>query len=212
MKEKLLALLKTKFSGVQDAILQRVADAKVKSISETASEDEIKGVVDGIDFQQVIDTYGDIRANEASRTAVINYEKKHSIKNGKPIEMKTEEKQNQPVPDDAPEWAKALIAQNQQLSKKFEELESTKKTQSLKDRVITTLKEKGVSEDFFETREIFVESEDKFDETVQKYFGFHEKEKAKKLNMGTPPNALGVNLSEQVIDSAIDEWAKKSEN
>ena len=42
MKGKILAVLKTKFDGVQDAILSRVAEKLSKTVS---NEDEIQGVL-----------------------------------------------------------------------------------------------------------------------------------------------------------------------
>lgn len=85
MKVKILAALKTKFTGVQDAILNRVAD-KILSGGKVTKEEDIATAVDGVTFQQVLEMYGDSRANEASATAVRNYENTHHLKDGKPTE------------------------------------------------------------------------------------------------------------------------------
>lgn len=81
MKEKILAALKTKFVGVPDAILDRIATQRAKTVT---TEDQITPLVEGLTLQNVFDSYGDSRATEASQTAVSNYEKKHNIKDGKP--------------------------------------------------------------------------------------------------------------------------------
>lgn len=82
MKEKLLALLKTKFQGVDDAILDRIATKKAEGVTDEA---QLPTIMEGIGFQDVLTSYGDFRAGDASVKAVSNYEKKHNIKDGKPI-------------------------------------------------------------------------------------------------------------------------------
>lgn len=91
MKEKILAALKTKFAGVPEAILDRIATKMAKTVT---TEDQVNSLVEGVTLQHVFDSYGDSRATEASQTAVSNYEKKHNIKDGKPIV--------DPAPDPAP--------------------------------------------------------------------------------------------------------------
>lgn len=41
--------------------------------------------MDGITIQDVVKSYGDYRANEAASTSVSNYEEKHGLKDGKPV-------------------------------------------------------------------------------------------------------------------------------
>lgn len=81
--EKILAGLRTKFTGVDDATLQRIATKKSEGVTD---ESKIDSIVEGITFQDVVTNYGDFRADGAQKTAVSNYEKKHNIKDGKPIE------------------------------------------------------------------------------------------------------------------------------
>ena len=82
MKEKLLALLKTKFPGVDNAILERIAAKRVENVTDEA---QLPAIVEGIGFQDVLQSYGDYRAGDASQTAVRNYEKRHNLKDGKPV-------------------------------------------------------------------------------------------------------------------------------
>ncbi len=82
MYQQLLDALKKKFAGVNDKILERMAKKMAKT---TKTEEEVQTAVDGVTFQQIIDSEGDRRANEATDTAVRNYETKHNLKDGKPV-------------------------------------------------------------------------------------------------------------------------------
>lgn len=83
MKQKLFEALKTKFVGVDAQILDRIATKKAEGQTD---ENQITSIVDGISFQDVLTSYSDFRAGDASKTAVTNYEKKHNLKEGKVIE------------------------------------------------------------------------------------------------------------------------------
>lgn len=91
MKAKLIEALRAKFEGVQDAILGRVAD-KLISGGKVKSEGDIANAVAGVTFQQVLENYGDSRADEAQKSAVKNYENKYKIKDGQPISDDNEAK------------------------------------------------------------------------------------------------------------------------
>ena len=95
--EQILAGLKTKFQGVEDATLQRIASKKAEGVTD---ESKVNSIVEGISFQDVLTSYGDYRADGAQKTAVTNYEKKHNIKDGKPIEEP--KPQPTPTPNPAP--------------------------------------------------------------------------------------------------------------
>ncbi len=113
MKEAILKALKLKFEGVSDNILGRVADRIAKTAT-VQNEEEAQTEVDKYSLQQLLDSYADSRTSEAVNSAIANYEKKHGIKDGKLIE--TQKQPTPKVPDETvPEWAKALIADNQAL-------------------------------------------------------------------------------------------------
>lgn len=131
MKNKILDALKAKFEGVSDAILGRIADKLAKTVT---TEDGVQPAVDGIILQQVIDGEADRRATEATQTAVTNYEKKHSLKEGKPVnggeqeaKIKPDEKEGDGKVD-TPAWAKALIESNKAFGEKLAALEGEKVT------------------------------------------------------------------------------------
>ena len=103
--EQILAGLRTKFQGVEDATLQRIASKKAEGVTD---ESKVNSIVEGISFQDVLTSYGDYRADGAQKTAVVNYEKKHNIKDGKPIE---EPKPQDPPTDPKPNEPQDLTAQ-----------------------------------------------------------------------------------------------------
>jgi hypothetical protein len=104
-----------------------------------------------VTIQQVIESYGDSRATEASSTAVHNYETKHGLRDGQKIDDPTKQggaAQNQPgaaatnptTPaaggaDDTPAWAKALIEQNKALSDRLAKMETDRTTTSRKQQL-----------------------------------------------------------------------------
>ena len=93
IQELILAGLQQKFTGVDTAILTRIATKKAEGVTD---ETKVNFIVEGISFSDVLNSYADFRAGDASKTAVTNYEKKHNLKDGKPVETttttKTEEK------------------------------------------------------------------------------------------------------------------------
>lgn len=138
MRKQLLEALKAKFPGVSDAILGRVADKLTKTVTK---EEEIQTAVDGVDFQSVLESYGDSRATEAGQSAVANYEKKHGIKNGKKLEddpdKGLQEKQKAPEggEDDVPQWARTLIDSNNALTERLNQMETDRTTNSRKQQI-----------------------------------------------------------------------------
>lgn len=136
MKAKILAALKTKFTGVQDAILNRVADKIIKG-GKVTKEDEITTAVDGVTFQQVLEMYGDSRANEASVTAVRNYETEHKLKDGKAIETTkpAANADNNGGGESVPEWAKTLIEANKAMTERLNAFEKGRTTESRRARL-----------------------------------------------------------------------------
>ena len=162
MKVKLLAALKTKFIGVDDAILDRIATKKAEGLTD---ESQITSIVDGISFSDVLTSYGDFRAGDASNSAVRNYEKKHNLKDGKPIENpnpnpKPEEKKD----DDVPAWAQALIDSNKTLSTELSTLKQEKLQATRQEQVLAKAKEYGIPENYAKRCSI------KEDEDLDTYF------------------------------------------
>lgn len=148
MKQKLLEALKTKFVGVDAQILDRIATKKAEGQTD---ESQITSIVDGVSFQDVLQSYGDSRAGDASKTAVTNYEKKHNLKEGKTIETPqptpTPTPQSEPPkPDDTPAWAKALIDQNKSLTEKIASIENKSTLEQRTAAIQAKAKEYGIPE------------------------------------------------------------------
>ena len=86
MKKKLIDALATKFPGVDAKDLGRIADNLVRTKT-LATDEDVNSAVEEVTFADILKSYGDSRAAEASKTAVSNYEKKHKLKDGKPAEQ-----------------------------------------------------------------------------------------------------------------------------
>lgn len=130
MKKTILEALKAKFPGVADAILERVA----AKLAKTATTDEqAQAAVEAATFQQVLESYGDSRATDATKTAVLNYEKTHGLKDGKPVApAASPDKGTEPAPEendpDMPAWAKRLFESNKALTNSIAELKGERTT------------------------------------------------------------------------------------
>lgn len=145
--EQILAGLKTKFQGVEDATLQRIASKKAEGVTD---ESKVNSIVEGISFQDVLTSYGDYRADGAQKTAVSNYEKKHNIKDGKPIE---EPKPQDPMPtptpqttEQVPSWAQSLIDSNKTLSEKLAAMDAKTKADERNQQIAAVAKSFGIPE------------------------------------------------------------------
>ena len=148
MKEKILAALKTKFVGVDDAILSRIAEKKAIGV---ADESQIPTIIEGVSFQDVVTSYGDFRAGDASNSAVKNYEKKHNLKDGKTLEEPGKEPNKEPDKEPNPNdmatiIANAVNAAVKPLSDKLSILESEKSQATRNDQIMAKAKEYGIPE------------------------------------------------------------------
>ena len=153
--EKLFAALKTKFQGVEDATLQRIASKKAEGVTD---ESKVDSIVEGISFQDVLTSYGDYRADGAQKTAVSNYEKKHNIKDGKPIE---EPKPQDPLPtptqqtaEQVPAWAQSLIDSNKTLSEKLAAIDAKTKADERNQQIAAVAKSFGIPEYVYKGKQI----------------------------------------------------------
>lgn len=155
--EQILAGLKTKFQGVEDATLQRIASKKAEGVTD---ESKVNSIVEGISFQDVLTSYGDYRADGAQKTAVANYEKKHNIKDGKPIEEpKPQDPQPTPTPqsnptEQVPTWAQSLIDSNKTLSEKLAAMDAKTKADERNQQIAAVAKSFGIPEYVYKGKQI----------------------------------------------------------
>lgn len=159
IQELILAGLQTKFEGVDFAILTRIASKKAEGVTD---ESKVNSIIEGISFADVLNSYGDYRAGQAQVSAVTNYEKKHGLKNGKPVEDEPEKKQA--GEDDIPAWAQALIDSNKGLSDKLAEMEAAKLKKSREDEILAKAKVYGIPANYAKRCAI------KDDEDLDAYF------------------------------------------
>lgn len=141
--EQILAGLQTKFSGVDTATLTRIATKKAEGVTDAS---QVNSIVEGISFTDVVNNYGDFRANSAVTSAVSNYEKKHGLKDGKPIENPNPNPSPNPQEkkDDVPAWAQSLIDSNKTLSEKLASYEQ-KEAQTVRGaQILAKAKEYGI--------------------------------------------------------------------
>ena len=136
--EQILAGLQQKFTGVDTAILTRIATKKAEGVTD---ETKVNSIVEGISFSDVLNSYGDFRAGDASKTAVTNYEKRHNLKDGKPIENPNPNPKPEENKDDVPAWAQALIDSNKSLSDKLTQFETEKAQATRSQQILAKAKE-----------------------------------------------------------------------
>lgn len=156
--EQILAALKTKFQGVEDATLQRIASKKSEGVTD---ESKVNSIVEGISFQDVLNSYGDYRADGAQKTAISNYEKKHNIKDGKPVEETKPQQPQTPAPtpqpkpaEEVPAWAQSLIDSNKTLSEKLAAMDAKTKADIRYQQIDNVAKSFGIPEFAYKGKQI----------------------------------------------------------
>ena len=147
MKQLILNALKTKYQGVSESILDRIAEKLAKTVT---SADQVQTAVDGVTFQQVLESYGDSRATQAQQTAVHNYEQKYGLKDGVKLETQQQQQQNgvqqQTVQqnggagaNEIPAWAKAIIDTNKTIVDRMNKLDEDRITATRKQQISTLI-------------------------------------------------------------------------
>lgn len=147
MKQQILTALKAKFVGVSDAILDRVATKLAQTVT---TAEQVQTAVDGVTFQQVLESYGDSRATQATQTAVHNYETKYGLKDG--VKVTPPETQPPVVPpvtppvtppaggaETVPAWAQALIDSNNSLKNELAQMKTARTTETRKQQISTLI-------------------------------------------------------------------------
>lgn len=143
MRQQILDALKAKFSGVSEKILGRIADKLAKTAT---TAEQVTTAVEGVTFQQVLESYGDSRATEAQQTAVHNYETKHGLKDGQKIDngsgsqRGTQTVQTPPAGgEQVPAWAQTLIDSNKKLEERLNKMDGDRTTATRKQQLSTII-------------------------------------------------------------------------
>ncbi len=136
-RQIIIDTLKANFKGVSDKIIGRLAD---KLAAKAETEEDAKAAAEAVTFQQVLDSYGDSRATEASLTAVKNYESKYGLKDGvstasegdgKEDPANTSKKEKQPKgAETMPAWAQALVDSNKKLNEELANMKRGRVTET----------------------------------------------------------------------------------
>lgn len=143
MKEKILAALKAKFQGGNANVLNRIAEKLAKTVT---TDEQVTTAVAGVtqELIEVIESYGDSRATEATQTATQNYEAKYGLKDGKPIAGGTEPQGVTGVTttteqtggtETVPAWAQQLINDNKSLSERLNKMDGERTTATRKQQL-----------------------------------------------------------------------------
>lgn len=150
MKEKILQALKTKHSetikslGLGDKSLLGIASMLAITITE---EGQIETVVssDGVvDALKGVQSEMDSRVTEAVKKA--KSEKKEKVDPDK--DTTNPDGKGQDDKDDTPSWAKGLIEKLEKTSQELENIKREKTEKTLAERIMNSLKEKSVDEDY----------------------------------------------------------------
>lgn len=140
MKEQILEALRSKFPGRSAVILGRIAEKMAKTAT---TPEQVTTAVEGVtpELIEVIESYGDSRATEASTTAVTNYEAKYGLREGKPTTPPAptgEGNDNAPkgqADESVPAWATSLVervtALQNELNRRDAERTTTGRRQAL---------------------------------------------------------------------------------
>lgn len=185
MKKNLIAALATKFEGVDAKILSRIAD-RIMSDKTIESEEDVNSAVEEVTFADILKHYGDSRATEATRKAVSNYEKKHGIKDGKPVVLKQDDdddddddpdatKKQTPKSNQDSELAKLLKQMSTKMDEQAEEIKKLKlgKVAESREKVLN-----GVIKDLKESQKkpyrrytLDTMTDEEFDEFIEEVTG-----------------------------------------
>lgn len=205
IQELILAGLQHKFTGVDTAVLTRIATKKAEGVTD---ETKVNSIVEGISFSDVLNSYGDFRANTAVTSAVSNYEKKHGLKDGKPIEIEkpVEKPVEKPADDMATIIANAVSAAVKPLSDKLTQFETEKAQVTRQEQILAKAKEYGIPETFAKRYAIPEDAD------LDTYFKDAKQELA---NVGfsgvTPPESAETKIEKEAesIAKMINEETKK---
>ena len=204
MKEKILAFLKTRLSGVADNYLLGVAEHYSKTITEDKQIETTltDGVIDLLKLNAgLLQTEGDKRATEAQKTALKNFLEKHGLnEDGTPVKKIGRPPKEKEVDPEEPTWFKTYRetkdAEFTELKTKLENQEKEKASGLLSERVKGHEKLKGIPASFLKGRNLIPESEDRIDQLFASietdYNGFKQEMAEKGVVISTPPTGGGL--------------------
>lgn len=203
--EQILAGLQTKFTGADTATLQRIASKRSEGVTDEA---QVTSIVEGVTLTDVMNNYGDFRANGAQRTAVENYEKKHKLKDGKLIEEPKPQDPPKPTEpsNEVPEWAKSLIEANKELKEQLANFDAKNKAELHAQRVDEVAKSFGIPSFAYKGKTIAEDAD------LNAYFTDLKQEMVNSgFQFATPPTGGGSDPKDEAsaLADLINEGTKK---
>lgn len=158
MKQKLFDALKAKFPGVNANVLNRIAEKLAKTVT---TDEQVTTAVAGVtqEYIEIIESYGDSRATEATQTAVQNYETKYGLKDGQKIDANggaagqagsgttvqqqaagsAQQQAAGSAQEQVPAWAQALIDSNKKLNERLDKMDGERTTATRKQQLSTII-------------------------------------------------------------------------
>jgi len=219
MKEKILAFLKSKLSGVSESFLSGVADTFSKTIKEEKDIETVftDGIIETLKFSATqLQIEGDRRATDAQKTALKNFQEKHGLtEDGKPIEPKKPvgRPPKEVTDPEEPAWFTAFKKEQQEsteaLKAEIEKQKQEKTLAALSERVSKHEKLKDVPASYLKGRNLVPKSEAEIDQLVAEietdYNGFKQEMAEKGVVISVPPTGGGQIGEKSTIDAYLDE-------
>jgi hypothetical protein len=199
MREKILAKLKEKFSGLSSTLLGQIADKLATTVTEESAIEGAVGELDKLpisltDYANLLQKEGDRRVTEA--------EKKWKETNPGQTPPKTEPAKTNPPADEMPSWAKALADE-------VKTLRQEKAQSTFRSKVAEKLK--GKVPDKFYAKLPLPEKEEDLDQFISDIESDWTEIKQGDNNAGlsgTPTPAGGIGAPKSTnVDKDIEAWA-----
>ena len=218
MKDKILAFLKSKLTGVSESFLSGVADTFSKTVKEEKDIETVftDGIIETLKFSATqLQIEGDRRATEAQKTALKNFQDKHGLdENGKLIEDPAKKKVKDVIPDpNEPAWFTAYKKEQGEatatLKADIEAQKQEKTLTALSERVSKHEKLKDIPQSYLKGRNLVPKSEADIDQLVTSietdYNGFKQEMAEKGVIISIPPAGGGTPSEKENITEYLDE-------
>jgi Fe-S cluster assembly scaffold protein SufB len=217
MKEKILAFLKSKLTGVSESFLSGVADTFSKTIKEEKDIETVfsDGIIEALKFSATqLQIEGDRRATEAQKTALKNFQEKHGLNDdGTPIKKVGRPPKDKDVDPDEPVWFTAFKEEQKKstddLRAEIEKQKQEKTLAALSERVSKHEKLKDIPQSYLKGRNLVPKSEAEIDQLVATieadYSGFKQEMAEKGVIISVPPTGGGQKGEKSTIDNYLDE-------
>jgi hypothetical protein len=216
MKEKILAFLKSRLSGVSESFLSGVADTFSKTVKEEKEIETVfsDGIIEALKFSATqLQIEGDRRATEAQKTALKNFQEKHGLnEDGTPIKKVGRPPKEVTDPEE-PAWFTAYKKEQQELSEalkaEIEKQKQEKTLTALSERVMKHERLKDIPASYLKGRNLVPKSEAEIDQLVASletdYNGFKQEMAEKGVVISVPPTGGGQSGDKVTIEDYLKE-------